>query len=218
LLAITGFLLEHSHAADGVCEIERRRVGMRAVEREGLVIAGRGQIGAACIVMHVPQVADGSMFTGLDPLLPPNTSAQATGVNNAGLISGFFVDTGGVNHGFLLNGTTETTLDAPGSTFTQALGLNNKGQMVGFYLDATGNMHGFVYSGGSYNTVDDPNGVGTTIINGINDLGQLVGFYVDANGNTDGLVATPTPEPSGLLLLGSGVLGLAGTVRRKFKR
>ena len=76
-------------------------------------------------------------------------------------------------------------------------------------------MHGFVYAGGVFTTVDDPGGVGTTIVNGINDLGQLVGFYVDSNGNTDGFVATPTPEPASLVLLGSGMLVGLGFVRRK---
>ena len=99
---------------------------------------------------------------------------------------------------------------------TQAFGINNHGEIVGDYTDASGTMHGFTYMGGVFTTVDDPAGVpGSTVINGTNDLGQLVGFYADANDNVIGFVATPTPEPSGLLLLGSGVLGLAGIVRRK---
>lgn len=163
-----------------------------------------------------PFTFDGLSFTPLDPLLPANTMAQATGVNNAGMVSGFFVDPGGVTHGFLLNGTAETTLDDPSGVFTQALGLNNKGQVVGFYMDAGGAMHGFVYAGGVFTTVNDPSGVSTTIVNGTNDLGQLVGFYV-SGANTVGFVATPTPEPASLLLMGSGLLAGLGVLRRKLR-
>lgn len=117
--------------------------------------------------------------------------AQATGVNNSQQISGFYIDAGGVNHGFLLNFGLLVTLDAPGSTFTQALGLNNRGQVVGDFMDAGGNTHGFVWtSTGGFVTVDDPNGVGTTVVNGINDAGDLVGFYGTAPINS-GFVATP---------------------------
>ena len=126
------------------------------------------------------------------------------------------MDAGGVNHGFLLNGTTEMTLDFPGATFTQALGLNNSGMVDGVYMagDAT---HGFVYNiaTNAYQSFDDPNGIGTTTSNGINDKGQLVGFYMDANGNTDGLVATPIPEPASVLLLGSGLIALARRFRKQ---
>jgi len=117
--------------------------------------------------------------------------AQATGVNNAGNVCGFYIDAGGVNHGFLLVGTQLTTLDAPGSTFTQALGLNNKGQVVGAYMDQMGATHGFVWTkAGGFKTIDDPNGVGTTIVNGINDHGNLVGFYGTAPINS-GFIAFP---------------------------
>ena len=83
-------------------------------------------------------------------------------------------------------------------------------------MDAGGGMHGFVSAGGVFTTVSDPNGVNTTIVNGINDLGQLVGFYVDG-GNTIGFVATPTPEPASLLLMGSGLLAGLGVLRRKLR-
>ena len=118
--------------------------------------------------------------------------AQATGVNNSQQICGFYIDSNGVNHGFLLSFGLLVTLDAPGSTFTQALGLNNEGQVVGFYLDADGNSHGFIWTAkGGFQSVDHPKGIGTTLVNGINDKGVLVGFYVDQDGNTDGLVAFP---------------------------
>ncbi len=117
--------------------------------------------------------------------------AQATGVNNEGQVCGFYIDAMGTNHGFLLNGSTLTTLDAPGSTFTQALGLNNKGQVVGDFMDQMGATHGFVWtSANGFKTIDDPNGIGTTIVNGINDHGDLVGFYGTAPINS-GFIAFP---------------------------
>jgi len=117
--------------------------------------------------------------------------AQATGINNSQQISGFYIDSAGVNHGFLLNFGLLVTLDAPGSTFTQALGLNNKGQVVGDYMDQGGLTHGFVWtSAGGFTIIDDPAGIGTTVVNGINDLGTLVGFYGTAPINS-GFVAFP---------------------------
>ncbi len=158
----------------------------------------------------------GNTFTYIDGFLPAGTgNNQAVGINNAGTVAGFFEDATGTFHGFLLTGATETTLDFPGAMDTQAFGVNNHGEVVGVYIDAAMVMHGFTYQGGSWSTVDDPNGIGTTLINGINDLGQLVGFYVDNNDNTLGFVATPTPEPTALLLLGSGTLLGMGALRRR---
>jgi hypothetical protein len=119
-----------------------------------------------------------------------SVSAQATGIDDAGAVSGFYIDSAGVNHGFLKSDGVLTTLDFPGGTFTQALGLNSK-EVVGFYLDTSGLSHGFVYSNGTFTSVDEPNGVGTTVINGVNALGDIVGFYVDSSGNTDGFEGTP---------------------------
>jgi len=119
--------------------------------------------------------------------------AQATGINNSQQVSGFYIDSNGVNHGFLLSAGLLVTLDAPGSIFTQALGLNNKGQVVGQFMDANENTHGFVWtSAKGFSTIDDPNGIGSTIVNGINDAGVLVGFYGTSPVNT-GFVAQPVP-------------------------
>ncbi|MGH9453164.1 MAG: PEP-CTERM sorting domain-containing protein [Terriglobia bacterium] len=170
----------------------------------------------ATLQMAYVRASNGS-YTYLNSLLPGGIgNSQATGVNNAGEISGFYLtDNGADSTGFLLDNGTLTNLLFPGSTFTQALGVNNNGETVGFYVDAQGNMHGFVYINGTYTEVNDPNGLDTTLVNGVNDLGQLVGFYVDANGNTDGFVASTTPEPATLFLFGAGLLGLGMFVRRK---
>jgi hypothetical protein len=62
--------------------------------------------------------------------------AQATGINDRGSISGFYIDSAGKNHGFLLTKGTFFTLDFPAATSTQAFGLNNEDDVVGAYVDA----------------------------------------------------------------------------------
>jgi uncharacterized membrane protein len=139
-----------------------------------------------------PYVVDrnGGVFMALT--IPNATGGgQATGINDRGSISGFFIDGGGVTHGFLLAEGELVQLDFPDATLTQALGLNDLEEVVGGYTDAAGLSHGFVYRKGHFQSVDDPDGIGTTTINGVNGLGRIVGFYVDSQGNTDGLVGTP---------------------------
>jgi hypothetical protein len=122
--------------------------------------------------------------------------AQATGINDAGNVCGFYIDNHQIMHGFLLVGGTFTTLDFPSPPedqvpYTAALGLNNKGKVVGSYTNGTG-THGFVYtiSDHSWEQIDDPDGIGTTVVNGINDKGTLVGFF-GTSPITSGFVATP---------------------------
>jgi uncharacterized membrane protein len=158
-----------------------------------------------------------SLTTSLNGL--GSTSAQATGVNNNLAVSGFYVDAGGVNHGFFFSKYNQTpvTIDYPGATFTQALGLNNLGEVVGDYIDASGAMHGFLDVHGALQSIDDPLGVGTTVVNGINDKGQLVGFFVDAAGATEGFLASPAPDAGstlGLLALGLAALAVTKAAQR----
>jgi hypothetical protein len=124
--------------------------------------------------------------------IPNSTSAQATGINNAGNICGFFVDSNQVNHGWLLVGGNLTQLDYPDSTGTQALGINKGGIVVGFYTDSSNLTHGFTYNSSTkaWQSIDDPDGVGTTVVNGINSKGTLVGFYGTSPINS-GFIATP---------------------------
>jgi hypothetical protein len=184
---------------------------------DGLTAVGYSSLDPTGMTLQRSYMVSGTTFTYLDGFLPTGVgNNQAVGINNASLVVGFYADAMGVFHGYLFNGTSAMTLDFMGGMGTQAFGINNKGEIVGDYTDSMGTMHGFTYIGGVWHTVDDPAGVaGSTVINGINDLGQLVGFYTDANDNVIGFVATPTPEPGSLALLGSGLLVGLGLLRRK---
>ncbi len=133
-----------------------------------------------------------------------------------------------------MGATLQMSFKESGGTFTyvsgfptgtgnhQAVGIN-AGTAVGFYLNSMGVFHGYIAAEYVrrilFYTVDDPSGVaGSTVINGINDLGQLVGFHTNASDGVVGFVASPTPEPGSLALMGSGMLAGLGFLRWKLMR
>jgi uncharacterized membrane protein len=108
----------------------------------------------------------------------PGTDTNAAGINNAGQIVGFylntvsFVDTAG---------TVSTFSDPAGNGGTQAAGINNGGQIVGLYNDGIpdppsapfGTDYGFIDTAGAFTHLGCPAA-------GINDAGQVVGTCAEA--------------------------------------
>jgi probable HAF family extracellular repeat protein len=75
--------------------------------------------------------------------VPGARSTSAQGINDAGQIVGFFIDSTG-NHGFLDTGGSFTTIDVPGTSFTIANGINDAGQIVGTFESSFAVEHGFL--------------------------------------------------------------------------
>ena len=188
---------------------------------DSLTAVGYSSIDPTGMTLQMSFKESGGTFTYITGFPVGTLNNQAVGINNGGTAVGFYQDPTGAFHGYIATGTTASPFDVTfgGAMGTQAFGINNHGEIVGDYTDSTGTMHGFVFIGGVFYTVDDPSGVaGSTVINGVNDLGQLVGFYTNANDAVVGFVATPTPEPGTLALMGSGMLAGLGFLRRKLMR
>jgi hypothetical protein len=119
-----------------------------------------------------------------------NKTAMETdsyGVNNAGVITGDYVDSTGVQHGMVLAGKTLTTFDnkkcqvKTGSTGIAAYGINKAGTVAGWCTSTTGLLIGFTWAKGTFVNINFPKGTGTEV-NGINDKGDVAGLYLDAGG------------------------------------
>jgi uncharacterized membrane protein len=96
---------------------------------------------------------------------------------------GFYVDTGGNQHGFLLSNGHFISIDYPGAIATDARGVSPGGDIVGSYTNAPGgvpNIHGYLLSGATFTEVQFPGYLGT-IAQRISPNGNIYG----CNHNTD---------------------------------
>lgn len=126
------------------------------------------------------------------------TFNQLLGVNNRGLIAGYFGSgaQGHPNKGYQLRpGGHHVNENVPGSTQTQVTGLNDRGVTVGFWstmntANMVNNNFGFYEAGGRFHTVNFPTGNNASPpvdqLLGVNDHDVAVGFYTNAQGNNRG--------------------------------
>jgi len=131
-------------------------------------------------------------------------TAIPTDINNAGLVVG-----GGSTGGFLLDNGIIVDL---GGISPDA--INNNNQIVG---DSTSGQAALWQDGNIFNLnnlIDDGNW-SLLRASDINDTGEIVGVGINPNGVRTTFLLKPIPEPSTLLLLASGLAGLAAWRRKK---
>lgn len=129
---------------------------------------------------HAVLIADGKC-TPLAPSTVLGTNfSEAFKNNDSGDVVGFYLDSTGTSHGFLLSKKgVLTTLDFPGAASTTAWGINESGTVVGYfdvYSQGVLVEHGFTWNNGKFSQVDFP-GSGDTGLDGINARGDFVGSW-----------------------------------------
>jgi len=75
----------------------------------------------------------------------PGGDIRYRGINESGLIDGFFIDVaGGATHGFVGSAASFDVFDVAGASSTVLEGINNAGWLAGQYTDANGAVHAFL--------------------------------------------------------------------------
>lgn len=118
--------------------------------------------------------ADGPPMTYVKLRVPGSIYTIATGINNAGVVVGHYMDESRTFRGFKFDGTY-TLIDYPGAAATLIDGIGPTGTIVGSWLEAGNQYHSFVLDNGNFSSFDFPNN--ETDAQSINSLGQMVGVY-----------------------------------------
>jgi probable HAF family extracellular repeat protein len=129
--------------------------------------------------------------------IPGSTGAYPYGINNAGLVTGFYSDASFNYHGFVWQNGTFHTLDNPGSVDTALSSVSNRGVAMGAYGDLT-TVHAAMYSfpSAAWTALPDISGMTNNEGEGINDFGVAVGIAGGGDFNDPSNVASWIWDPS----------------------
>jgi len=121
------------------------------------------------------------------------TYSGASEINDQGWIVGWYQDSSGFTHGFLLQGKKYTTLDVPGATYTYAYGISNKGNIDLTWVNSHGSYEGALYNykTKTYKTIKVPRvGLDGSEASYINNEDDITFYWYDSSGLVHGALCT----------------------------
>ena len=144
----------------------------------------------SCVANAAPAPALTFKFRSYD--VPGATQTWLTGINNAGVIVGWFADAQFNFHGFTLTNGKLKQIDDPNGDQTQIWGINSSGDLVGSYHDPCIEelcYEGFIYRNGKFTNIGPPffktppeDDSPQSVAYGINDSGVIAGLGGDGFG------------------------------------
>lgn len=144
--------------------------------------------------------------------VPGALESSAFGINNAGVVVGYYTDASRLKHGYIAQSGTLTSLDDPNGTDTLCNDVNDLAafSVVGQYTTTTGAPMGFLYENGRFSNIPGPSGATGSSAVSINRSGDIVGFYLDASRLAHGFLFrqgsyTTLDAPGGIITVGTSI-------------
>jgi len=192
-----------------------------AINDTGQVVGRAGLLGATL----PSQAFIWDCVAGIRPVGPSYGPSGSTSyaINELGCVAGAFRIDGGIRaFRWTETGGMEDIGGPTGQlgVWGEATDINDSGLVVGWSKLSDSDVHALLWDGdgqmSDLNDLLDESGGGWTLefARSVNNLGQIVGAG-SHYGVSRAFLLDPVPEPSSLLLLGSGVLATTGMIRRK---
>jgi len=117
-----------------------------------------------------------------DPQATPGTTF-CNGINDSGVVVGYYSNAAGEELGFEYQDGTFTNVAMFNSPYVEVIGINNSGVLTGtYYNPGAGVWYAFYGSGSDFVSFTVPGGAYYVDAYGINDAGLItVGYFVDEN-------------------------------------
>ncbi|HUI61720.1 MAG TPA: hypothetical protein VLX90_15950 [Steroidobacteraceae bacterium] len=146
---------------------------------------------------------------GVEPTPGSGSGTLPAAINDAGVITGRYVDSKNVSHAFVRGASGAfSTFDAPGAGRTSGSGwgtfprsINNAGTITGHFIDSGNVNHGFVRDPSGRLAAFDAPGESTAASSGdgtfpqsIDQAGAVAGYYTDRQGWYRGFLRSPVGE------------------------